>query len=460
MARSVDTDYLVVGAGAAGMAFVDALVDHDPTAHATLVDRRDAPGGHWRDAYPFVRLHQASQLYGVASTRLGGGQVQRSGPEQGLHERATRTQLWDYYAAVLAERLVPTGRVEFLGGHEYRDGQVVDLATGREVEVRVRRRVVDARYLAPSIPALSPPPFEVDDGCVVVPAGTLPEAVDGDRYVVVGSGKTATDAIVWLLGRDVDPDAICWVRPRDPWMLDRARIQPDPAIFLDMAAALMAAATDATAVDDLFRRLEDAGVMLRVDRTVTPTMARAPTLGRWELELLRTVTDVVRLGHLQRVAPGRLTLRDGEVTVPRGTVVVHCAAYGLHLRPATPIWGERITLQAVRAAFPCFGAALIGYVEGTRHDRPDDEKNRLCAPTPYWNTPANWAALQARGARSAATFMAEPDVAAWAHSVLLNPARVPPEEAARPEVRDAVGRYLERAPAGIAGLERVGTTTL
>ncbi|HWV76615.1 MAG TPA: NAD(P)-binding protein, partial [Isoptericola sp.] len=47
MARSVDTDYLVVGAGAAGMAFVDALVDHDPTAHATLVDRRAAPGGHW-----------------------------------------------------------------------------------------------------------------------------------------------------------------------------------------------------------------------------------------------------------------------------------------------------------------------------------------------------------------------------------------------------------------------------
>ncbi len=130
MTRSVDTDYLVVGAGAAGMAFVDALVDHDPTAHATLVDRRAAPGGHWLDAYPFVRLHQASQFYGVASTRLGSGRVQETGPERGMHERATGPDITAYYAGVLAERLLPTGRVELLGGHEFRDGVLVDLASG------------------------------------------------------------------------------------------------------------------------------------------------------------------------------------------------------------------------------------------------------------------------------------------------------------------------------------------
>jgi hypothetical protein len=456
MARSVDTDYLVVGAGAAGMAFVDALVDHDPTAHATLVDRRAGPGGHWLDAYPFVRLHQASQFYGVASTRLGTGQAQESGPERGLAERATGPEICAYYEKVLAERLLPTGRVELLGGHEYRDGQVVDLATGREVPTRVRRRVVDARYLAPSIPALGPPPFDVDDGARVLPAGALPDAADAATFVVAGSGKTATDAVVWLLGHGVDPDAILWVRPRDPWMLDRAAVQPDPAVFLGMAGTLMAVASDASSTDDLFLRLEDADVMTRIDPAVMPTMARTPTLGRWELELLRSVTRVARRGHLRRVSRGRLVLDDGDVAVPHDTVVVHCAAYGLHLRPALPIWGERITLQSVRAGFPPFCAALVGFVEGTRHDRPDDEKNRLCLPTPYWSTPADWAAMQGRGARAAATFMADPDVAAWAHSVLLNPARIPPEETGRPEVRAAVGRYLEFAPAGIAGLERLG----
>ena len=57
--ETLQTDYLVVGAGAMGMAFTDALIDH-ADVHVTLVDRRHAAGGHWLDAYPFVQLHQAS----------------------------------------------------------------------------------------------------------------------------------------------------------------------------------------------------------------------------------------------------------------------------------------------------------------------------------------------------------------------------------------------------------------
>lgn len=78
--RSLETDYLVVGAGAMGMAFTDALIDH-ADVHVVMVDRRHAAGGHWLDAYPFVQLHQASVFYGVASTVLGSGAVQQSGPE-------------------------------------------------------------------------------------------------------------------------------------------------------------------------------------------------------------------------------------------------------------------------------------------------------------------------------------------------------------------------------------------
>ena len=35
------------------------------------LDRRHGPGGHWNDAYPFVRLHQPSAFYGVPSRNLG-----------------------------------------------------------------------------------------------------------------------------------------------------------------------------------------------------------------------------------------------------------------------------------------------------------------------------------------------------------------------------------------------------
>ena len=90
--RSIDTDYLVAGAGAMGMAFTDALIDH-ADVHVTLVDRRHSAGGHWNDAYPFVQLHQASLFYGVASTVLGEGTVQQEGPEAGLQERARRSEI-------------------------------------------------------------------------------------------------------------------------------------------------------------------------------------------------------------------------------------------------------------------------------------------------------------------------------------------------------------------------------
>src|SRR4029450_13304596 len=122
-----------------------------------------------------------------------------------------------------------------------------------------------------------------------------------NTYVIVGAGKTATDGIMWLLANGVERDRAVWVRPRDPWMLNRAVVQPDPAVALGLAADNMAAAADAESLDELFLRLETGGVMLRIDRDVMPTMAKTPTLGAWELDLLRTIEHVVRLGHIQHV---------------------------------------------------------------------------------------------------------------------------------------------------------------
>jgi hypothetical protein len=357
--RRLDTDYLVVGAGAMGMAFTDALIDH-ADVHVTLVDRRHGPGGHWQDAYPFVQLHQASLFYGVASTVLGTGEIQSSGPEAGLQERARRSQIQAYYDDVLHRRFVGSGRVSFLPGREYRthgSGHVVEsLLTGELVEVAVRRRVVDATYLAPTIPATTPPPFLVADGVRVVPVAALASVVDApSAYVVVGSGKTATDAIVWLLVNGLDPDRIVWVRPREPWMLNRARVQPDPTVAFGLAADTMAAAAESTSLDDLFLRLEDAGVMLRIDSRAQPTMAKTPTLGAWELDLLRTVENVVRLGHVRSVAAGEMVLDGGVLPLAGDALVVHCAASGLQNPPMVPIWGtDAIRLQSIRVGFPCF----------------------------------------------------------------------------------------------------------
>ena len=113
-------------------------------------------------------------------------------------------------------------------------------------------------------------------------------------------------------------------------------------------------------------RQADAGIMLRIDRAVTPTMAKAPTLGMWELEQLRTIENVVRLGHIDTVRRGRIDLAQGSVAIADDAVVVDCAADGLKNPPRVPIWrSEGITPQPIRAVFPCFGAAHAGYVEAT-----------------------------------------------------------------------------------------------
>jgi hypothetical protein len=289
-----------------------------------------------------------------------------------------------------------------------------------------------------------------------VPVNDLVTAAStASRYVVVGSGKTATDAVVWLLTHGTDPDAICWVRPREPWMLNRALVQPDPAVYLGMVADLLAAAAGGTSLDDVFLRLEDAGIMLRIDRAVTPTMAKAPTLGAGELDLLRSVGDVVRRGRVRAVQRGRLDLDEGSVAVAEDALVVNCAADGLKNPPRVPIWRpEAITVQPIRAGFPCFAAALTGYVEATRPD--DAVKNALCPPSSFGNTLPQWATMNVLGMRAAAAFGAEPEIADWANRVALNPARVPPDHPASAALDDALARLRTHTAPALARLVELG----
>src|SRR6056297_3819388 len=94
-------DYLVVGAGASGMSFVDVMLE-ETDATFLMVDRRDAPGGHWTDAYPFVRLHQPAQTYGVNSRPLGRGRTEPAGPNQGFYELSSARPLARYHDSLMA----------------------------------------------------------------------------------------------------------------------------------------------------------------------------------------------------------------------------------------------------------------------------------------------------------------------------------------------------------------------
>jgi glycine/D-amino acid oxidase-like deaminating enzyme len=160
----IDADYLVIGAGATGMAFADALIA-DSDASVVLADRRHAPGGHWNNAYPFVRLHQPSTFYGVNSLSLDHDRIDRSGLNAGFYEQAGGPAICDYFQRAL-DGMLSSGQVDWRGGHEYvgrDDGghRLWSRITGQETAIRARK-VVDATYLNTEVPARHEPGFEVD----------------------------------------------------------------------------------------------------------------------------------------------------------------------------------------------------------------------------------------------------------------------------------------------------------
>lgn len=442
-ARTLETDYLVIGCGAAGMAFVDALVA-DSNADVVMLDRRHAPGGHWHDAYPFVRLHQPSAYYGVSSLPLGSDTIDRHGPNAGFYERATAPEVCAYFERVMREKLLASGRVRYFPMTEYLgDQRAVSRLTGAELEVRVRRSVVDARYLEPSIPATTRPPFELEEGARVVPIHELAEQAEAaDGYTVVGAGKTAVDACLWLLEVGVPPEMIRWIKPREAWFVNRAFAQGGELVgtMLEGIARQVEALAAATSLDDLFERLSASGQLLRVDGAIAPTMYKAATMSAAEVEALGRIRNVVRLGRVRRIGRDAITLDRGTVPTTPRTLHVHCAAAGLNPAPAVPLFQERrIVLQPIRSGLIAFNAAIAGHIEATRGDLA--EKNRLCPPNRLPDVPLDWI----RGTSIAMTadhaWSRDPAIADWLERSRLNPSRGLRARAADPDIAAASKRF-------------------
>ncbi len=369
MRSELETDYLVVGAGAAGMAFTDALLAHSD-ATVTIVDRRHAPGGHWLDAYPYVRLHQPSAFYGVDSVPLGHDHIDTAGTNAGFYELAGGDELRAYYERVLHRHFLPTGRVQYFPGCDYvGEHRFVSRLTGASTQVRVRRKLVDTTYTEGTVPETCPPPFAVAEGVRCVTPGELARLdPPAERFTIIGGGKTALDACVWLLEAGVPATAIRWIRPRDAWWLNRRFQQPNALLpdLLQGTAIQLEAIAQAASIDDVFARLETQGVFLRLDPAVAPTMLRGAILSEPELRLLRGIEDVVRMGHVRELGRAEIVLDRGRVPTDERTVHVHCAAQGLVRRSRRPIFeADRVTVQPLFWGFVCYQFALLGVIEAT-----------------------------------------------------------------------------------------------
>lgn len=453
------TDYLVIGAGTAGLSFVDSLLDADPTADVVLVDRRPGPGGHWIEGYPFLRLHLPSALYGVESTPLGSSGLQTHGTEVGLYERASGAEVCAYFDRVVRERFVPSGRVRYLPMTEWLgDGRVRSVLTGAMTTVVARQATVDATHTGSEVPESFSPPFEVDDGVRwVTPTGLTRLKSRPDGFVVIGSGKTGMDTCVWLLEQGVAAKDIRWVRPRDAWMLQRRYFQIEAlsAMAVEGTALQLEALAAASDLDDAYKRLERDGVTLRLDTGVRPTMCKGASLSDYEVALLRQIRQVIRLGHVRRIRADRIILDKGEAPTGPGVVHVHCAAPGLPREPAPPVFTDgRVTLGIVTRTSISISAAMIARVQV--EDLPRDIKNQLC-PTPLRpDGLAGYFAMVLSGLGAEFAWREHPGLRSWLEGARLNTTRRDPDRGVDPEMRELGRRISGSVLAAASNLARIG----
>lgn len=460
--RELEADYVVVGAGVMGLAFVDTLLA-ESDASAILLDRRTSVGGHWREAYSFVRLHSPSALYGVNSTALGDEAPSSDPLNAGLMGMAGKDEVVHYLDKVMSDRLLASGRVTWLPGHDWRgEGMAVGLADGTAIRLRARRRVVDATLTDTHTPASHGPGFDVDPGVRCIAPHELPAAEAADAHVVVGAGKTAIDTVLWLLDAGRAPETIRWIRPRDPWLLNRAMFQPRRDQLVQVLtgwAGEMQAAAAATDVDNLFLRWEAIGTMRRLDPAVTPSLFHCAFVSDGELVRLRQVKDVVRLGRVQRIARDRIVLEQDEIPTAPDTLHIHCTAAGVPRVPTRPVFEPgRINLHYVRRCAPPFSAALIARVAATVSG--DNERNALCAPVAMVDAPRDWIAALLHDAHARKFWARQPELDAWIQDsrldrfgALLKEVGADPTDAEAA----ALGRWRTAVGPGLAGLSRILT---
>lgn len=457
MNEELETDYLIVGAGAAGMAFADSLLSHSDVS-VTIVDRRHAPGGQWVDAYPYVRLHQPSSLYGVSSVPLGQNTIDGIGTNAGFYELAGVDEIRAYYTHVMQRHFLPGGRVSYFPNCDYLgDGHFVSRLGQKSWTVNVRRKVVDTTYTEGVVPGASAPPFEVANGVRCVPAGGL-VSITGrpEGFVIIGAGKTALDACVWLLENGVPATSIQWIRPREAWWLNRSYHQPNellPDFYQGMAIQLEAMA-QATSIEDLVSRLETDKFFLRIDPDITPTMFRGAVISEAELELLRQIKDVVRLGHVQRIERDQIILEQGSVPTNERTIHVHCASKGLSRPPLRPIFEPGlVTVQPFLWGVACFQFAMLGVVEATLNS--DEKKNRLCPPIAYWDVNTDYLSAFLASLANGNARDAYPELANWAKNTRLNPLCGIKRYRDRPSVVDAHERIKRSGMAAVGNLVKL-----
>lgn len=438
----LSADYVVLGSGALGLGFADALLNSDPTATIICVDKYDRPGGHWLYAYPFVRLHQPSSLYGACSLPLGSNFVETHGRSKGMVEMATSSEILAYFDKLYREVLLPTQRFTLLSLHEldvpsedylasrsdYSEPlkfTATSLATGKQISLMARKKFIDTTYEQVTVPSQRSFPFGVDAKVNCIKLGDLPAtAASGllrkaPRICVLGAGKTGIDAVLWLVDRGISPDHITWVVPREQLYYPREALNPlvpafQPLIGKVESETRKAVAECTTPGQVLDRLLASGGIVKLSPDSPRAEMFHGCSVTFSEMDAMRSIKDVVRLGRCSRITEQGLEFPSGGFRqLPPGTLYVDGTNPGVAPNPPRPVFSKRkVTVQMVLRLHPTFSAALIGRLESDS-SLSDEQKNAMSSPLAHCDQPWEILLMRLVSNRNAAAWMKHEPTRNW-----------------------------------------------
>ena len=375
----IETDYLIIGAGAMGIAFADEIFTTKPHVKLTVIDKRSHFGGHWNDAYDFVKLHQPAAFYGVNSLVLGNGK----------RDLSSKPEILAYYKKI-EDKFKASGRVHFLSKYHYmgnNKASSIEKPT-RHISFRVNKKVVDARYMNVEVPFTHSPKYTVDEGVSLVPINGIAEQYNKWKtFFIIGNGKTGIDAILFLLSKKVKPENITWIISNDGWLFNRDQIQVGKMTKEILTHGKYIAKSKKPS--DVFLVMEKKGGILRLDKDILPTKWKCATINSEELMQLQSIKNKIRKGRITHITRERIYFQEKSITYPENTLFVNCSSDGLAKRKKTPIFSNQlITLQSIFFCQQVFSAAAIAKLELTGLT---DRKLNNIKPVPHPEVKEDWA---------------------------------------------------------------------
>jgi len=397
--KSLETNYLIAGAGANGMLFLEGLINGTEDKTAIIVDKRDGVGGHWRDSYDFVALQCSTSGYG-----MNGAKLAPDGPVL-----PTKYQVLEHFERGI-DRLEATGRVKFLSQVEYL-GEVEGshklksvLASGVEYQVSVTDKLVDATRTENHVPATRPPLYKVVNSSnfwtrlrnmwskqqqhdvTVIPVNGLARPPPGpwSQFYVVGAGKTGLDAVIYLVKQGVAPENIFLVVAPDCWYHNRS--EPDKKVLTDVFSD-----PNLKDIKSHLHELEKGGFLLRLSPDVEPEGLKGAIISEDQLKILRSV-NVVRKGMIKSIENGLIHFNSGEsLTTKPSSLFVDCSSLSTLFDPSVQIYEDKcINLQFLNVTQnPRLSAPYIAALEIKYPDDPE-KKNTILKPIDIPHTPHDY----------------------------------------------------------------------